>query len=1039
MTNEPNASGLSAEELQALMAKGEELEGDQTLSEANPPSVMMAEGERAERAPAKPSGPNRRQWILFAVKAVLSALLVYGIARSILSQQGVTSFGDTIAALQWQWIAVGLAVHLVGVAANVTRWRTLLRGQGIHAPVRFALGSLLIARFIGALSPGGFTGFGGWRIYDIGTHTGKWARATATIGVETIVGWLAFGSVVMLGSIFGASIIGTSGVLLVNAAFGTLIAFGLTLIVKPVVFSRVAALLPAKVRLRVQTLIDALQSYRGNARALVIATLCAVVVHTTHFLIYVCTARALGVTEIGIGTVFFGSALQILATMVPASINGIGLREMTAVALYTSLGVPLTSAVLIASLGFALEMSVSLMGAPIFLARRSGYKPNIQVDDADRENAALAAIPEVEASLWPSVRRGLELGLGGGALAGLVLGLAEGALVISGGRTDMWVLAYGAIAYTLFFAIVGACGGAALAYSGRMMKREAFTASSAYAYWTSGLIAVAALGIGAFRIRRDVFHEELAWTSVRGLGVLLACMATAAVLFLALNFTLRALANAKAGQWLTRAWGTPALVGAIIAVLVPTTLALGAPERPALPDVTAHAPQGAGNVLVIVVDTMRADHLPPYGYTTGSTPNLDAFARDAIRFDQAFANASWTRPSFASILTGRYPSSHNVMAKTDALPSSLTTLAEAYREQGYFTSGVVTNYNVGPYFNFDQGFDEYNYLAPSFVLGADDSAAKLLLVQFLRQRIEGIRDRTFGVQPGTTYQPAPAVNAEILAALERAPQGQPWMMFAGYMDPHDPYYAHPYNGEAYSRAAHPSPSPDEAEHLTELYDGEITYWDEHFGALVAELRRRGLYDDLTIVITADHGEEFCEHGGFFHGTTLYDEQVHVPLFVKLPRGQRGGEVVNHWVQSIDIMPTLLRESGLTVPEGIQGGRLFEGSSRLFAEESHEGNILQAVRERQGTEEIKLITANAGNPRRLPTTELFRVDVDPGELDNLANNAPLLERATQSLQSAATAATQDAVQGESIQLDDESTCQLCALGYMTGEACERCGH
>ena len=1032
MTNEPNAGGLSAEELHAMMAKSDELDGDQTLSEANPPSEMMSE----EQAPKQPSGPNRRQWIMFAVKALISVLLVFGIAWNILSQQGTTSFGETLSRLQWHWIAMGLCVHLIGVAANVTRWRTLLRGQGLHAPMRFAVGSLLIARFIGALSPGGFTGFGGWRIYDVGTHTGKWARATATIAVETIVGWLAFGSVVMLGSVFGAAIIGTSGVLLVNLACGTLIAFGLTLIAKPVVFSRFAAILPARVRLRVQTLIDALQSYRGNARLLVIATLCAVVVHTTHCLIYVCTARALGVTEIGIGTVFFGSALQILATMVPASINGIGLREMTAVALYTSLGVPLTSAVLIASLGFALEMSVSLLGAPIFLARRHGYKANIRVDNADREDAALAAIPAVDASLWPSVRRGLELGLGAGALAGLILGLAEGALVISGGRTDMWVLAYGAIAYTLFFAIVGACAGAALAYSGRQIKREAVPEGNAFAYWASSLIAGAALGIGAFRIRRDVFHEELAWMSLRGVGVLLGCALTAAILFLALNFTLRAIANAKTGRWLTQPWGAPALVLAVIAVLIPSTLVLGAPERPALPEVTVHAPQGVGNVLVIVVDTLRADHLPSYGYRAGSTPNLDAFARDAIRFDQAFANASWTRPSFASILTGRYPSSHGVMAKNDALPSALTTLAEAYREQGFYTSGVVTNYNVGPYFNFDQGFDEYNYLAPSFVLGADDSAAKLLLVQFLRQRIEGIRDRTFGVQPGTTYQPAPTVNVEILAALDRAPAGRPWMMFAGYMDPHDPYYAHPYNGEAYSRAAHPSPSPDEAEHLTALYDGEITYWDEHFGALIAELRRRGLYDDLTIVITADHGEEFCEHGGFFHGTTLYDEQVHVPLFVKLPAARRGGTTVNHWVQSIDIMPSLLREAGLTVPEGVQGAQLFEGSSRLFAEESHEGNILQAVRQRQGTDEIKLITANAGNPRRLPTTELFRVDLDPTELQNLQTDTAMLERATTALRSAAEAASGGAVEAESVDLDEEQRRQACILGYDTSDYCNR---
>jgi len=248
------------------------------------------------------------------------------------------------------------------------------------------------------------------------------------------------------------------------------------------------------------------------------------------------------------------------------------------------------------------------------------------------------------------------------------------------------------------------------------------------------------------------------------------------------------------------------------------------------------------------VDTLRADHLPAYGYEGGRTPNLDAFAEDAIRFDQAFANASWTRPSFASIMTGRYPSSHGVMAKSDALPEALTTMAEAYAGAGWQTTGFVTNYNVGPYFHFDQGFDEYHYLEPEFVLWADDSAAKLLLVQFLRQRIEGVRDAMFGVQPGTAYRDAQTVNSHITRWLDRAP-AEPWMMFVGYMDPHDPYFEHPYSGSGYARAAHQTPSLDEADHLRELYDGEITYWDEHFGALIADLRRRGLYDDMTIVIT----------------------------------------------------------------------------------------------------------------------------------------------------------------------------------------------
>jgi len=986
-------------------------------------------------ATPKAGPPSGRARVLFVVKLVVTALLVYGIAGRILSQPEADGLGETLAQLRWEWIALGLGVHLVGVAANVTRWRTLLAGQGLHAPVRFAVGSLLIARFVGALSPGGFTGFGGWRIYDVGTHTGKWARATATIAVETLVGWLGFGSMVMLGSVFGAGIIGTSGVLLVNAAFGSLMLAGIALIVRPAIFGAVARFLPERIRLRVQTLIDALSGYRGNAKALVIATLCAVTVHATHFLIYVCTARALGVTEIGVGTVFFGSALQILATMVPASINGIGLREMTAVALYTSLGVPLTSAVLIATLGFALEMSVSLTGAPFFLARRSGYQANIRVDDADREKAALAAIPEVAEAEWPRVPRGALVGLSAGMVAGLLVGVIEGLVVVyqGHGRTGPWVVAYGAIAYGIFFGLGGTAMLAASAQLGRWMKREAAAEATAYGHTIAFFASAAAFGLGVFRVRRDVFEEQLRWASLNGVGVLLGGAVLAGLLYLLLSLGFAAIARR-----LPRAAAGSSLVALVICgLLVPVAIGIGEPERAAASGAAGTAPSGASPVLVIVVDTLRADHLPAYGYEGGATPHLDAFAADAIRFDQAFANASWTRPSFASILTGRYPSSHSVMAKSDALPADVTTMAEAFRAGGYHTAGVVTNYNVAPYFAFDQGFDAYDYLEPDFILGADDSAAKLLLVQFLRQRLfEPARDRLFGVQPGVAYQDAETVNRTVLALLDEAPAGRPFFLFAGYMDPHDPYYAHPYDGTAYSRAAHPSPDLDEAAHLEALYDGEITYWDEHFGALLDELRRRGLYDQMTIVVTSDHGEEFGEHGGFFHGTTLYDEQVHVPLLVRLPGGRRSGTHVSHWVQSIDLMPTLLRGAGLPVPEGVQGGDLFEGTDRLFAEESHEGNVLEAVRARHEGGELKLITANAGNPRGLPERELFLVDRDPGESNDVSDEEPaLLEHAGRALEAAHVLAAEGAVEGAEVELDAASRRQLCELGYLTGPECE----
>ena len=997
---------------------------------------LVREADTGAPASAPPTWGARRL-IPFAIKAALSVGLVAYI-YTMVAGRGGEGLARALATLRWEWVALALGVHLLQVAFNLGRWQRLLAGQGIHPSARFLVGSLLIARFFGAVTPGGHLGYGGWRIYDVGRHTDKYARATATIAVEMVVGQLAFGAVVMIGSCFGMRFIGIEGVLAINAVFACVMALGIAFLARPRAFGAIAARLPAKARVRVQTLIDALSAYEGKSALVFQALALAIGTHTCHMMLYVCVAQALGAIQLGAGEVFFGSSLQIIATMIPTSINGIGLREAAAVALYTSpaIGVPMAIAVLIPSLGFAVEMLVSVTGAPIFLARRAGYAPEIRVEDAERERAVHASIPDVPAERLPAVRRGAELGLGAGMLAGLLLGLVEGGLVISGGRTDAWVLAYGALAYTVFFAFVGLAAGAFFAWAKRFLKLEAAAESSAFGALVGLLAAGAGFGIGLFRIRRDVFHEELALLSVRGLGVALACALAAALLFAALWQTLRLATETRALGWLLRPWGGLALSGAAIAVLVPLTLSMGAPARAALPSVTRQAPAGAGNVLVIVVDTLRADHLPGYGYEAGRTPNLDAFAADAIRFDQAFANASWTRPSFASILSGRYASSHGVMAKTDALPDDLTTLAEAYRGAGWHTEGVVTNYNVGPYFNFDQGFDAYHYLSPNFVLGADDSAAKLLLVQFLRQRIETVRDRVLGVQPGTAYQDASVVNREVLGAIERAPADRPWMMFVGYMDPHDPYYAHPYDGEAYSRAAHPSPTPDEAEHLRDLYDGEITFWDEHFGHLVAELRRRGVYDDTTIVVTADHGEEFCEHGGFFHGTTLYDEQVHVPLFVKLPASRRGGTVVRHWVQSIDILPTLLRESRIEVPEGVQGAGLFEGSDRLFAEESHEGNVLQAVRERRGTDEIKLITANEGNPRRLPRSELFRVDLDPGEQTDLAGTDPAtLEHARRALEAAHVRAGEGAVEGQEVELDEASRRQLCELGYLTGDSCD----
>ncbi|TMA81032.1 MAG: hypothetical protein E6J72_06645, partial [Deltaproteobacteria bacterium] len=174
------------------------------------------------------------------------------------------------------------------------------------------------------------------------------------------------------------------------------------------------------------------------------------------------------------------------------------------------------------------------------------------------------------------------------------------------------------------------------------------------------------------------------------------------------------------------------------------------------------------------------------------------------------------------------------------------------------------------------------------------------------------------------------------------------------------------------------------------YDGEITYLDAQLGRLFAGLKAQGVYDKTLIVLTADHGEEFCEHGGWWHGQTLYDEQLTVPLIAKAPRGGPAGVVGAAMVGSVDIAPTIIVAAGTTPPDTMVGRPLSlagDGAAprdHSFAESDLEGNVLQAYRSGDGW---KLIEANPGNPRGLPPQQLFEVGRDPREQHDLAATDP----------------------------------------------------
>ena len=980
---------------------------------------------------------NRKR-LVFLVKVLFSVVVTGLMYNAVLSREGIAGVTARLSDISWGWVVAAAVMQLCAIGCSLLRWERLLIGQGIHAPRRHLLGSFMIGRFFGAFTVGGpWVGLSGYRIYDIAKHTGKTARSAAAVGVEMVIGQLAFGVVVIAGSLFGLEVIGLQGVILVDLFFIGLIGAALLLISRPALFRKLGGLAPGFLRARIQTSLDAVCAYEGKGGLVAGTVLLAVGTHTFHNLIYVCTAHALG-ADLGMGQVFFVSAMQIFATLMPASINGIGIREATAVALYSTVGVPTAIALLIPTIGFAVEMLISAVGGLVFLARRVGYSVAITVDEPEREDMRSSEIVRVGPELWPKLGRGAVVGLGGGLLGGVLLGVSEAAVVLASGSgaKDYSVLAYGGAAYGIICAGAGLALGVVLALSGRLMHRQAVVEPLAFARTAALFVAVGGFALGAFRVRRDVFHEQLVWKSAQGLLVAGGCVVAALVLYLLIATLVRVSVAHRPFSVLLRAWSSPLLLALLLAGNVAFSLQHAAARPMVKHDRSDRppAPAQANNVLFIVIDTLRADHLPLWGYRAIQTPNLDALARDGVRFEHAFANASWTRPSFASMMTGRYPSSHRTTLKSDSLPNEIVTLAEAMQQRGYTTYGAVTNYNVAPFFNFQQGFDEYRYLEPNFVLGAGDTAAKLLLVQALRQGIETLNAKRGRVEPGSAYQDATVVNRTFLQFLDQKPKG-PWYAFVAYMDPHDPYYPHPYDGTGFARAAHQKPSPEQVPLMTRLYDGEIVFWDEQFGKLVAELKRRGLYDSLTIVVTADHGEEFLDHGGFWHGTTLYDEQLHVPLLVKLPRNDRAGTVVSHWVESIDIMPTLLEHNGVEVPAGVQGKNLMLGGDSVFAEEDHEGNVLRALRMRRGSSELKLIEANSGNPRGLQPFELYRMDQDAREMVDLSRqDAPLLNLAAAQLDQHGRQAKAGRAERRTVNVaaDASAVQKLRALGYAGGE-------
>jgi len=353
------------------------------------------------------------------------------------------------------------------------------------------------------------------------------------------------------------------------------------------------------------------------------------------------------------------------------------------------------------------------------------------------------------------------------------------------------------------------------------------------------------------------------------------------------------------------------------------------------------------NILVYLVDTLRLDHLGCYGYARNTSPNIDAFRRDGIQFTQLMPQASWTKPSVASLFTSTYPNVHGAQDRPDMLREGLPSLAGALRRAGYETHAFITNTNLLPLWGFGDGFSRYVNVEAADFVNCDD---------------------------------AKVVDTAI-EAIHHA-QGRPWFLHVHAMGPHAPYEA---PGTFLDRFARPQydPDPEQArrQQAVDRYDGEIAYSDAQFRRLLDTLRELGAYDSTLIIFLSDHGEEFWEHGGFDHGKTLYEEMLRVPLLIKLPAQRMAGQSRDALIEMVDIAPTVLEILGLPEEKEFEG-QSFHTLLETNRQKPRMGyatlvNLAASLRTSKNTDTKYLLDA-AGHKE-----SWFSLTEDPGEHTPLA--------------------------------------------------------
>ncbi len=400
------------------------------------------------------------------------------------------------------------------------------------------------------------------------------------------------------------------------------------------------------------------------------------------------------------------------------------------------------------------------------------------------------------------------------------------------------------------------------------------------------------------------------------------------------------------------------------------------------------------NVILVSIDTLRADHLGIYGCARQTSPALDSLAQDSGVFLNTFATSAWTLPSHASLLTSLFGFNHQIYYNDERIGASLTTLADVLRQNGFFCAAFAGGVYVGSRYGFSKGFDSFSEREGDF--SVPDAAERVChaVTEWIGQN----QDKNFFLflhtyQPHSPYDcPAP-YNSVFLGHDSNLQKVNILDYLGGREGTFKPL------------------SEQERRDFISLYDGEIRYTDQRLiEPLLSRLKQLDLYDRTMVIVSSDHGEEFFDHGGWEHGHTLYNELLRVPLIMKFPYSKFRGKRIESIVSLVDVMPTILEEMGIDPNNlGLDGRSLhplLKGKSRedrvFFADRrSHvtDTNTSQRVTLNEGR--TKLILNKVFSPQELtfyhypppmtPPVELYDLREDPAEKKNIANTQPELVR------------------------------------------------